>query len=218
MWLLDRTQTAMGGRLLRRWIERPLLSRDQLEARLSAVEALKGDMLLRSDLRTCLDRVYDLERLAGRISYGNANARDLIQLRMSLEAVPELKQYMIQTNTPVLMELANGMDECTDMVNYLAHALVDDPPISVREGGMIRTGYDEYLDKLHTASREGRRGSPNWSRENGKRQGFVRLKLASIRCSAITSKYRNPTLPTFQLVGMSASKLWPMQSGTSRQS
>ncbi|NTU19655.1 DNA mismatch repair protein MutS [Brevibacillus sp. HB1.2] len=156
LWLLDRTQTAMGGRLLRRWIERPLLSRDQLEARLSAVEALKGDMLLRSDLRTCLDRVYDLERLAGRISYGNANARDLIQLRMSLEAVPELKQYMIQTNTPVLMELAQGMDECTDIVNYLAHALVDDPPISVREGGMIRTGYDEYLDKLHTASREGK--------------------------------------------------------------
>ncbi|MFF0825942.1 DNA mismatch repair protein MutS [Brevibacillus sp. NPDC003359] len=156
LWLLDRTQTAMGGRLLRRWIERPLLSRDQLEARLSAVEALKGDMLLRSDLRTCLDRVYDLERLAGRISYGNANARDLIQLRMSLEAVPELKQYMIQTNTPVLMELAQGMDECTDIVNYLANALVDDPPISVREGGMIRTGYDEYLDKLHTASREGK--------------------------------------------------------------
>ncbi|MFS0553155.1 DNA mismatch repair protein MutS [Brevibacillus sp. 179-C9.3 HS] len=156
LWLLDRTQTAMGGRLLRRWIERPLLKRDQLDARLSAVEALKGDLLLRSDLRTCLDRVYDLERLAGRISYGNANARDLIQLRMSLEAVPELKQYMIQTNTPVLVDLAQGMDECADIVNYLANALVDDPPISVREGGMIRTGYDEYLDKLHTASRDGK--------------------------------------------------------------
>lgn len=156
LWLLDRTQTAMGGRLLRRWIERPLLKRDQLDARLSAVEALKDDLLLRSDLRTCLDRVYDLERLAGRISYGNANARDLIQLRMSLEAVPALKQYMIQTETPVLKDLAEGMDECADIVSYLANALVDDPPISVREGGMIRTGYDDYLDKLHTASREGK--------------------------------------------------------------
>ncbi|WP_312115418.1 DNA mismatch repair protein MutS [Brevibacillus reuszeri] len=156
LWLLDRTQTAMGGRLLRRWIERPLLRQEELDARLEAVEALKSDLLLRADIRESLDRVYDLERLAGRISYGNANARDLIQLRHSLEAVPELKRLLTQTESRVLADIAQGMDECTDLVSLLHTALVDDPPISVREGGMIRSGYDEYLDKLHSASRDGK--------------------------------------------------------------
>ncbi|MGG1661316.1 DNA mismatch repair protein MutS [Brevibacillus sp. NRS-1366] len=156
LWLLDRTQTAMGGRLLRRWIERPLLRQEELDARLQAVEALKGDLLLRADVRACLDNVYDLERLAGRISYGNANARDLIQLRYSLEAVPELKRLLTQTASPVLASIAQGMDDCADIIAFLLAALVDDPPISVREGGMIRTGYDEYLDKLHSASRDGK--------------------------------------------------------------
>jgi DNA mismatch repair protein MutS len=156
LWLLDRTETAMGGRLLRRWIERPLLNRTELEERLDAVEHIKGDMLLRADLRAALDRVYDLERLAGRIAYGNANGRDLVQLRHSLEAVPELRRLLIHTGAPVLMRIAEGMDECTDIADLLRAALVDDPPISVREGGMIRPGYDEYLDKLHTASRDGK--------------------------------------------------------------
>jgi DNA mismatch repair protein MutS len=158
LWLLDRTETAMGGRLLRRWIERPLLNKSELEARLDAVDHLKGDMLLRSDVRACLDRVYDLERLAGRVSYGNANARDLVQLRLSLEAVPELRQLLLNAGSPVLADLAEGMDECADIAAFLRSALVDDPPVSVREGGLIRPGYDEYLDKLHTASREGK----NW--------------------------------------------------------
>jgi len=156
LWLLDRTETAMGGRLLRRWIERPLLRANELQARLDAVEALKADLLLRSDVRSCLDHVYDLERLAGRISYGNANARDLLQLRYSLEAVPELKRLLAQTQSPVLEQLAAGMDDCAEIVQFLQSALVDDPPISVREGGMIRTGYDAYLDKLHSASRDGK--------------------------------------------------------------
>jgi DNA mismatch repair protein MutS len=158
LWLLDRTQTAMGGRLLRRWIERPLLNQSELEARLDAVEHIKGDMILRSDLRACLDKVYDLERLAGRISYGNANARDLVQLRHSLEAVPELRRLLMETGADVLVQIAKGMDECGDIAAFIRTALVDDPPVSVREGGLIRTGYDEYLDKLHTASREGK----NW--------------------------------------------------------
>jgi len=158
LWLLDRTETAMGGRLLRRWIERPLLTQTELEERLDAVEYLKGDMILRSDLRTALDRVYDLERLAGRIAYGNANGRDLVQLRHSLETVPELRRLLFQTDSRVLTQIAQGMDECADIADFLRAALVDDPPVSVREGGLIRPGYDSYLDKLQTASREGK----NW--------------------------------------------------------
>ncbi|MCK9909514.1 hypothetical protein MXD81_10260, partial [Microbacteriaceae bacterium K1510] len=115
LWLLDRTETAMGGRLLRRWIERPLLSREELEARLDSVERIKSDLFLRTDLRKCLHEVYDLERLAGRIAYGNANARDLTQLRYSLEVVPQLKQLLYQTDSHVLIELAEGMDHCDDI-------------------------------------------------------------------------------------------------------
>jgi DNA mismatch repair protein MutS len=156
LWLLDRTETAMGGRLLRRWIERPLLSLDEINERLDAVEHIKGDYLLRSDLRDCLDKVYDLERLAGRIAYGNANARDLVQLRLSLEAIPALKQLLLGTGSAVLTRLAEGMDECADIAALIGRAIVDDPPVSVREGGLIRSGYDAYLDKLHAASREGK--------------------------------------------------------------
>lgn len=177
LWLLDRTQTAMGGRLLRRWIERPLLRQEDLDARLEAVEALKGDLLLRADVRESLDRVYDLERLAGRISYGNANARDLIQLRHSLEAVPELKQLLMRTESRVLTEIAQGMDECTDIVGLLSTALVDDPPISVREGGMIRTGYDEYLDKLHSASRDGKTWIAQLEQSEREATGIRSLKV-----------------------------------------
>jgi DNA mismatch repair protein MutS len=158
LWLLDRTETAMGGRLLRRWIERPLLNQAELERRLDAVEQIKADMILRADLRKCLHEVYDLERLAGRVAYGNANARDLVQLRLSLEAIPELKKLLFESGSAVLAEIGEGMDECADLADFLRRALVDDPPVSVREGGLIRPGYDPYLDKLHTASREGK----NW--------------------------------------------------------
>ena len=177
LWLLDRTETAMGGRLLRRWIERPLRNIQELTARLEAVEALKGDLLLRSDLRTCLDRVYDLERLAGRISYGNANARDLVQLRLSLEAVPQLKMLLLQTEVAVLRQMAAEMDECEDLVAVLRKALVDDPPLSVREGGIIRTGYDAYLDKLHTASREGKTWIAQLEQREREATGIRSLKV-----------------------------------------
>lgn len=174
LWLLDRTETAMGGRLLRRWIERPLVNQSELEDRLDAVAHIKSDMLLRSDLRTCLDQVYDLERLAGRIAYGNANARDLTQLRYSLEAVPELKRLLMGTSSSVLVKMAEGMDECAEISDFLRTALVDDPPVSVREGGLIRSGYDSYLDKLHTASREGK----NW---------IAQLELAEREATGIRS-------------------------------
>ncbi|MGC5323992.1 DNA mismatch repair protein MutS [Brevibacillus sp. SYSU BS000544] len=156
LWLLDRTETAMGGRMLRRWIERPLLNHSEIEERLQAVEFLKDDLLLRSDIRKYLDEIYDLERLAGRVAYGNANARDLVQLRYSLEAIPELKQLLQSCGSPILQKIADDMDSCEDISQILKQSLVDDPPISVREGGIIRGGYNDYLDKLITASREGK--------------------------------------------------------------
>jgi len=177
LWLLDRTETAMGGRLLRRWIERPLLDPEHINRRLAAVEQLKGDYLLRSDLRAALDRVYDLERLAGRIAYGNANARDLVQLRHSLEAIPQLKALLAASGSPELQRLAEGMDECADVAAMIGQAVVDDPPVSVREGGLIRTGYDEYLDKLHLASREGKQWIAQLEQAEREATGIRSLKV-----------------------------------------
>ncbi|MBO8162564.1 MAG: DNA mismatch repair protein MutS [Brevibacillus sp.] len=158
LWLLDRTETAMGGRMLRRWIERPLMDQARINERLQVVEQLKEDLLLRSDIRESLHQVYDLERLAGRIAYGSANGRDLLQLRHSLEAIPALKDRLLQSGSPELVRLTEGMDECADVADLLRRSLVDDPPATIREGGLIRSGYDEYLDKLREASRDGK----NW--------------------------------------------------------
>ncbi len=177
LWLLDQTETAMGGRLLRRWLERPLLNRQEIETRLDAVEHLKGDLLLRTDVRQLLDRVYDLERLAGRVAYGNANARDLVQLRHSLEAIPALKQVLAESGSAVLAGLAEEMDECADVADLLRQALVDDPPVSVREGNLIRPGYDEYLDKLRTASREGKHWIAQLEQAEREATGIRSLKV-----------------------------------------
>ncbi len=177
LWLLDRTQTAMGGRLLRRWIERPLYNKPEIDYRLAVVEQLKADFLLRDDLRRHLDSVYDLERLAGRIAYGNANARDLVQLRSSLAAIPELKQALQMSGSAMLAQIASEMDECTDVKALLEQALVDDPPLSVREGGMILSGYDEYLDKLHRASREGKQWIAQLEQTEREMTGIRSLKV-----------------------------------------
>lgn len=177
LWLLDRTETAMGGRLLRRWIERPLLTHSEIERRLQAVAFLKDQLLLRSDIRTSLDEIYDLERLAGRIAYGNANARDLVQLRHSLQAIPALTQLLQSCGSEVLKALAEGMDSCEDVAQFLETSLVDDPPISVREGGIIRSGYDEYLDKLITASREGKHWIAQLEQTEREMTGIRSLKI-----------------------------------------
>ncbi|MGO0061616.1 DNA mismatch repair protein MutS [Brevibacillus fluminis] len=177
LWLLDRTETAMGGRLLRRWLERPLYTHSEIEYRLNAVEQLKADMLLRSDLRTLLDQVYDLERLIGRTAYGNANARDLVQLRHSLAAIPNLKAALHASGSAILSAIADEMDECADIKDLLERALVDDPPISVRDGGMLKTGYDDYLDKLHIASREGKHWIAQLEQAEREATGIRSLKV-----------------------------------------
>ncbi|MGD8191127.1 DNA mismatch repair protein MutS [Brevibacillus ginsengisoli] len=177
LWLLDRTETAMGGRMLRRWIERPLLTLSEIERRLQAVEFLKDQLLLRSDIRSSLDEIYDLERLVGRISYGNANARDLVQLRHSLEAIPALIHLLENCGSEVLAALADGMDSCKDVAQFLKSSLVDEPPISVRDGGIIRSGYDEYLDKLITASREGKHWIAQLEQAEREMTGIRSLKI-----------------------------------------
>ncbi len=149
LWVLDQTKTAMGGRLLRSWLERPLLNVAAIQRRLSAVEALSKDTVAREELSVALSGINDMERLIGRIVYGSAGGRDAASLRTSLERLPNLKEKLAPFPTGRLGEMAGELDLLEDVYQLLCRAIVDDPPFSVREGGFIRPGYDPEVDRLH---------------------------------------------------------------------
>ena len=148
LWVLDKTKTAMGGRLLRSWLERPLLDLAAIDRRLSAVEALVGDTVGREELILSLSGISDMERLIGRVVYGSAGGRDMASLRASLENLPQVKAKLAPFAAGRLGELAASLDELQDVYQLLCQAIVDDPPFSVREGGFIRDGYDGEVDRL----------------------------------------------------------------------
>ncbi|WP_442604021.1 DNA mismatch repair protein MutS [Paenibacillus sp. KN14-4R] len=177
LWMLDATVTAMGARMLRRWIEKPLMSKALIDERLEAVEKLHGNLIARDDVRTALKEVYDLERLVARISYGNANARDLIALKVSIAQVPGLQEACYASKSTTLAGLANQMDPCTDILEWIDLALVEDPPVSVRDGGMIKQGYDAYLDKLREASAGGKQWIAELERREREATGIKSLKV-----------------------------------------
>ena len=158
LWVLDKTSTSMGGRRLRRWINDPLLDVEKINKRLNSVKELKDNPILRGDIADLLKKVYDIERLVGKISYGNANARDLISLKNSVKQLPELKKIMSNTESTLLKELYNELDILEDIYNIIDVAIVEEPPISVKEGGIIKKGYNEEIDKLKMATTDGK----NW--------------------------------------------------------
>ena len=158
IWVLDKTSTSMGGRLLRRWINDPLLDVKEITRRLDSVKELKDNMMLRGDIVETLRKVYDIERLAGKISYGNANARDMISLRNSLSNLPELKQIIGMTSSELLKNLHERLDVLIDIHKLIDDAIVEEPPISVKEGGIIKPGFNEEIDSYRSASTEGK----NW--------------------------------------------------------
>lgn len=158
LWVLDKTSTSMGGRNLRRWIEKPLMDIGDIRKRLQAVKELKEDVILRSDISETLKKVYDIERLTGKIAYGSVNARDMISLKTSLMQLPALKELMKDRSSDLLKELYDELDVLEDVAKLIEDAIVDDPPVSVKEGGIIKSTYDEEVHKLRTASTEGK----NW--------------------------------------------------------
>lgn len=161
LWVLDKTKTAMGARLLRACIEQPLIHRDEIIRRQNAVEELNMNYISREEICEYLNPIYDLERLIGRISYKTANPRDLIAFRSSLEMLPYIKRILGEFNSELLAELARELDPLQDIFKLIGDAIVEDPPITVREGGIIRDGYNEEADKLRQAKTEGK----NWLAE-----------------------------------------------------
>lgn len=177
LWLLDRTVTSMGGRMLRRWIEKPLMNRSRIEERLEAVDNLYRHLTVREELREALKEVYDLERLVARISYGNANGRDLIALKRSLEQIPALRECCASSGSATLSRLVENLDACEDVKEWIESAVVEEPPVSVRDGGIIKEGYDEHLDKLKEADRNGKDWIASLERQERERTGIKSLKV-----------------------------------------
>ena len=145
LWVLDKTSTSMGGRLLRRWLNDPLIDRKEINDRLDAVEELKDSIILRGDVIDALKKVYDIERLAGKISYGNANGRDMISLKNSVKQLPQIKKVLSTTGAGLLKEIYENIDTLDDIYEIIEKSIVDEPPIGVKDGGIIKIGYDQKL-------------------------------------------------------------------------
>ena len=177
LWVLDKSATSMGGRLLRRWLNNPLINAKQINRRLDAVQELKDNIMLRGELTESLKKVYDIERLAGKISYGSANARDLISLKNSAKQLPEIKKILSNVSSNLLKELYNELDVLEDIYELIDKTIVDEPPISVKEGGLIKLGYDEEIDKLKTATTDGKNWIIQLEAEEREKTGIKGLKV-----------------------------------------
>ena len=175
--VLDQTVTAMGARLLKRWIQQPLLDLSQIHARLDAVDELYRDAFLRVDLCKLLDGLYDVERLVGRIGFGNANARDLIALKHTLVRLPHIKARLAPAQSVRLRELEQNLDELQEVAALLDRAVVDNPPILVREGGLIKRGYDATLDELREHAARGRQWLSELEEIERQRTGIKSLRV-----------------------------------------
>ena len=175
--VLDETVTAMGGRKLRQWLGHPLVDLARIVARHAAVEELTGSLGLREDLRDSLRDTYDVERLTGKVSQGTANARDLLNLQKTLAQIPNVMERLAGATAPLLMELRDALDPCEDLQALLARALVDEPPVTLREGGMLHMGYHDELDELIELSRDGKDWLLRYEATERENTGITSLKV-----------------------------------------
>ena len=200
-WLLDKTKTAMGARLLKRYIIKPLCDEIEINRRLDIVETLSNNFLTRKELATYLNEVYDLERLIARISYGNANARDLLQLKKSLQALPNIKQTLLSINLDEYADEINCMEE---MADTLERAIVENPPITIREGGMFKKGFDSELDDLKLASSDGKKYIANLEAIERERTGIKSLRIGYNKVFGyyieVTNSYLNQIKDEFNYI------------------
>ncbi|HEX7393216.1 MAG TPA: DNA mismatch repair protein MutS [Thermoplasmata archaeon] len=175
--ILDRTQTPMGARLLRKWVTEPLMDVESINSRLDAVQELVGDTIVRTDVMSSLSEVRDLERLINRVVYGSANARDLVAVKNCLEGLPELKETLEGCSSAIIRGLAASMVDVSDVTELIRRSIVDDPPVVLKEGGLIKDGCDPKLDELRGASREGQQWIAGLEESEKKRTGVRNLKV-----------------------------------------
>ena len=177
LWLLDKTKTAMGGRLLKLYIEQPLLNPKEIQARLDAVEEIKEGFALRSNLRQELDKIYDIERLLARISYGSLDARDLVALKSSLGPLPGIRQMLQSCRSSALRACAEQLDPLEGLYQYLEDCICEEPPHGIRDGGFIRPGYNAEVDKLRDAKTSGSKWLATMEQRERDATGIKNLKI-----------------------------------------
>ncbi|WP_209122304.1 DNA mismatch repair protein MutS [Alkalihalobacillus sp. BA299] len=177
LWIVDATVTAMGARLLKKWLERPLIDQSEIEERLTVVETFIDQFFSREELREALTEVYDLERLAGKVAYGNVNARELVQLRRSLQQVPKIVQIVKELQVPLVDRLIHSIDHCEELLDLLETSIVDDPPLSVKDGGMIKAGFSSDLDHYRDASLNGKTWIASLEQKERQETGIKSLKI-----------------------------------------
>ncbi|WP_395318779.1 DNA mismatch repair protein MutS [Fructilactobacillus frigidiflavus] len=177
LWVVDDTKTAMGGRKLKQWIERPLIKPQEINARQTLVETLLDSYYERNELREALIKVYDLERLAGRISFGGVNARDLTQLKSSLAQIPQIKHVLNQLETPGFQQIYEQLDDVHDVYQLIDEAIVADAPISVKDGGIIKPGYNDKLDQYRDAMQNGKKWLADLEAKERQLTGINNLKI-----------------------------------------
>ena len=178
LWVLDKTSTSMGGRLLKRWISNPLLKVSEINNRLQAVQELKNGLMFRDELQETLKKVYDIERLIGKISFGSANGRDLVSLKNSLGQLPDIKRILSENvESHYLTTLQNNLDTLEDIYVLIDQAIVEEPPITIKEGGLIKLGYQEELDTYKKASTEGKTWLIELEAKEKEKTGIKNLKV-----------------------------------------
>ena len=177
LWVLDKTKTAMGGRLLRKYVEQPLIDKTEISARLDAVSNLCKNPVERDEIREYLNAIYDLERLLGKVSYHTANPRDLIAFRNSLEMLPPIKTVVSDLDGDLLNEIADGIDGLEDIFQLIDDAIIEEPPIAIKEGGIIKDGFQEDIDMLRNAKTEGKTWLANLENEVREESGIKNLKI-----------------------------------------
>lgn len=197
LWILDKTVTAMGSRKLKEWIERPLINKIQIEKRLSIVDSFYEHFLERDELRELLKTVYDLERLVGRIAYGNVNARDLVQLRTSLQNIAPIKDVLSSINNTELQAINEKITVPVDIIELLEQSIVDDPPISITEGSIIKDGFNEQLDQYRDASRNGK----DWIKQlEQKEREITNIRSLKVGFNRVFGYYIEVTRPNLPLI------------------
>lgn len=177
LWVLDKTKTAMGARMLRSFVEQPLIDADAINERLDAVTELNMQAMLREEIREYLNPVYDLERLVSRISYRSANPRDLLAFKMSLEMIPHIKNLLANFTSPLLVRINEQMDGLEDLYTLLEDSITEDPPLAVKEGGIIREGYNEQVDTYRNSKTQGKSWLAQLEAEEKEKTGIRNLKI-----------------------------------------
>lgn len=177
LWVLDKTKTAMGARTLRSYIEQPLIDSEAVTARQDAIEVLCNNAVSRDEIREYLNPIYDLERLLGKVSYKTANPRDLVAFRNSLEMLPHIKAVLRDLDSVLLKNIDKDIDGLEDICLLIENSIMDEPPIAIKEGGIIKEGFDETIDNLRHAKTEGKNWLAKLENEDKERTGIKNLRI-----------------------------------------